>query len=182
MQESGYLDVISTIGSISTPFLVLVLAGIGWMIRSRFERIAELENNLREDRIKIYNEILEPFIILLTPDAVWKIEGNKNKNQNKDEFATKKILSLQYRMTCFRLALMGSDSVVRSFNELFQFFYSSSNSQTESKTVDIAKIMSLLGNFLLQIRKSMGNEATELDNWDMIEWFVKDARMYKENS
>jgi hypothetical protein len=28
---------------------------------------------------------------------------------------------------------------------------------------------------LLEIRKSMGNENTQLDLWEMIEWFMKDA-------
>ena len=41
-------------------------------------------------------------------------------------------------------------------------------------------MMSLLGTFLLEIRKSMGNETTALDNWDMLEWFLKDARRFRE--
>jgi len=39
--------------------------------------------------------------------------------------------------------------------------------------------LGLVGSFLLEIRKSMGNEATELDNWEMLEWFITDARKYR---
>jgi hypothetical protein len=40
-------------------------------------------------------------------------------------------------------------------------------------------MMSLLGAFLLEIRRGMGNETTKLDNWDMLEWFLTDARKYR---
>jgi len=40
--------------------------------------------------------------------------------------------------------------------------------------------MGLLAAFLLAIRKSMGNERTSLDRWDMLEWFVTDARKMRE--
>ena len=41
-------------------------------------------------------------------------------------------------------------------------------------------MMSLIGLLLLEIRKSMGNEETKLNEWDMLEWFITDARKMKE--
>jgi hypothetical protein len=41
------------------------------------------------------------------------------------------------------------------------------------------EIGKLLGSFLLEIRRSMGNEDTDLDNLEMIEWFITDARKYR---
>lgn len=38
--------------------------------------------------------------------------------------------------------------------------------------------MNLLGAFLLEIRRSMGNEMTTLSNWQMLEWFMQDARSW----
>ena len=40
--------------------------------------------------------------------------------------------------------------------------------------------MALLGTFLLEIRRSMGNEATKLTNWQMLEWFLTDARTWRD--
>jgi hypothetical protein len=69
MEEKTWLDYLTAIGSVATPVLVLILTGIGWRFRQRVERRLALEEKLREDRIAIYNDILEPFIILLTSDA-----------------------------------------------------------------------------------------------------------------
>jgi hypothetical protein len=77
MNEPSLLDYLNAVGSISTPLLVLVLTGIGWNIRTRLQRRQELEDRLREDRIKIYNAILQPFIILLMSDAAWKSDPKK---------------------------------------------------------------------------------------------------------
>jgi len=38
------------------------------------------------------------------------------------------------------------------------------------------EMLGLLGNFILEIRKSMGNETTQLDKWEMLEWWMTDAR------
>lgn len=40
--------------------------------------------------------------------------------------------------------------------------------------------ISLLSEMLLAIRKSMGNASTELDNWEMIEWFMSDSAEMKD--
>ena len=41
-------------------------------------------------------------------------------------------------------------------------------------------MVALLGRFLLEIRRSMGNEKTTLDHFDMLEWFLTDVRAYRE--
>jgi hypothetical protein len=180
MSEPTWLDYVTAFGAVATPILVLILAGIGWKIRARLERTFALEDQLREDRIATYNEILEPFILFLTPDAVWNSDP-KNKNKNKDKFAvaTQNLLSLQYRKQCFKLALMGSDGVVKAFNELFQFFYKSSDASNPLSETELKRGVTLLGSLLLEIRKSMGNEATKLDSWDMLEWWITDIRNFR---
>ena len=44
------------------------------------------------------------------------------------------------------------------------------------------KVLSLFGDFLLEIRKSTGNEKTALDNFAMVEWFIVDARKLRETN
>ena len=175
MNDLTWLDYMSAIGSVATPILVLGLAGIGWRLRSRLERQFALEDKLREDRIGTYNQILEPFIILLTSDAAWKSDP-KHKNLDKNQTAVRKMLSVDYRAQGFRLSLVGSDAVVKAYNDLMQYFFQRDEESTPAGETEIREMMSLLGQFLLEIRRSMGNEGTQLKGWDMLEWFISDAR------
>ncbi len=71
MEEKTWVDYLTAIGSLATPLLVIILSAIGWRFKSSVERKIDLENRLRDDRIDIYNQILEPFIILLMSEAAW---------------------------------------------------------------------------------------------------------------
>ncbi|MEZ9124986.1 hypothetical protein AB4145_00100 [Vibrio splendidus] len=82
MEEKHWLDVVTAIGSIATPIIVLVVSSVGWKIKQNIERKIELENKLRDDRIDIYNQILEPFIIILMSDAAWEMD-KRNRGKNK---------------------------------------------------------------------------------------------------
>ena len=83
MNDPTWLDYVAAIGSAATPILVLFLTAIGWRIRSRLERQFSLEDKLREDRIGTYNQILEPFILLLMSDAAWQSDP-KNKDVDRN--------------------------------------------------------------------------------------------------
>ena len=178
MEEKNWLDYLVAIGTISTPVLVLIVGAIVWKYRQSIERKIRLEEQLRDDRIEIYNQILEPFIVLLMSDAAWASDP-KTKNKDKFKLATSKMLSLEYRKTSFRLSLIGSDPVVTSFNNLMQDAFSRSEGSS-SLPSDIKKMVSLLGDLLLEIRRSMGNETTKIDNWGMLESFITDARKFRE--
>jgi len=178
MNEKTWLDYLTAFGSISTPVLVLFLTGLGWRIRSRLERQAALEDKLREDRIGTYNAILKPFIIILTPDTAWQADP-KHKNRDKQLTAMQTLMSLEYREQGFRLSLVGSDSVVKAYNNLLQYFYQHKTDTETQPLTEPREMMALLGQFLLEIRRSMGNEDTKLINWDMLEWFLTDARKFK---
>ncbi|MEZ8602042.1 hypothetical protein [Vibrio splendidus] len=163
MEEKHWLDVVTAIGSIATPIIVLVVSSVGWKIKQNIERKIELENKLRDDRIDIYNQILEPFIIILMSDAAWEMD-KRNRGKNKADVGSAKMLTLEYRRLGFKLALMANDEVVKAYNDMMQYLYNmNENGQPENFLKDM---MRLLGTFLIEIRKSMGNEATKLDYWD----------------
>jgi hypothetical protein len=148
--DKHWLDYLTGIGSIATPILVLALTAVGWRLRRHLDR--ELEDKLREDRINIYNHILEPFILLLMTEAAWQ-HDKQNRGKDKNEIALKQMLSLEYRKYSFKLSLVGSDDVVFAFNELMQHCYSQGDNPDTSEQ-NMKRMMSLLGNFLLQIRRS----------------------------
>ncbi len=181
MEEKIWVDYFTAIGSVATPLLVITLSAVGWRFKSSVERKIDLENRLRDDRIDIYNQILEPFIILLMTETAW-IQDKKNKNINKDELAVGKMLSLDYRKLGFKLSLMGSDPVVKSYNNLMQYFYNMEENKSNENENFLKETLELLGTFLLEIRKSMGNESTSLDHWDMCEWWMSDSRKIKNGS
>ncbi|WP_028486519.1 hypothetical protein [Thiomicrorhabdus chilensis] len=175
MEEPNWIDYVTALGALSTPVLVIILSAIGWKLRKGIERKIELEDKLRDDRVNIYNQILEPFVILLMTDTAWGMD-KKNKGKDKNNVAISQMLSLDYRRLGFKMSLMGSDSVVRSYNNLMQYFYSKGDDIENPNESDLKEMLGLLGTFLLEIRRSMGNEATDLDNWDMLEWWMTDAR------
>lgn len=176
-QSVSWIEYATAVGSIATPILVTLLGAIGWSIRARLQRRIDLEEKLRQERVDTYNKILEPFIILLMTEEAWK-KDPKNKNKDKNTETEKMWLSLDYRKTSFYLSLIGSDDVIRSYNDLMQYVFHIDQNQG-SQAVDVQKIASLLGSFLLSIRKSMGNEKTDLDEFEMLEWFMKDAQSFR---
>lgn len=178
MEEKHWIDFVVAIGSIATPILVLILTALGWKARASIERRIELENKLRDDRVEVYNQILEPFIIILMSDAAWASDKN-NKNKDKNHTATTKMLSLDYRRLGFKLSLMAPDDLVKSYNNLMQYFYNMEEMQSAKSENFLIEMLTLLGRFLVEIRKSMGNESTKLDHWDMCEWWMSDARKLK---
>jgi len=176
MAEANWLDYLTAFGSVATPLLVLALSAVGWRFKVEVERRIELESQLRDDRIAVYNKILEPFIILLTSEAAWA-QDKKQKGKDKNTLATSKMLSLEYREQGFKLSLMGSDDVVKAYNNLMQYFYTAGeNPPADPGYEHTREMLQLIGIFLLEIRRSMGNDATSLDCWDMCEWWMSDAR------
>ena len=186
--DKDLLETLGTLATLATPIILLFLGGIGWLIKSRFEasqakqsaqiiRIRELEDKLREDRIEIYNALLEPFFLLFTSEAAFATD-KKYKNKNKNDLATSKMLSVEYRQIGFKLSLIGNDQVVRAYNNLMQFFY---HAEEDSEAIEIktSHWIDLMGVLLLEIRKSMGNESSTLSNWEMVEWFMSDASKMK---
>lgn len=176
------------IATVATPILLAVLGSLGWLLRSKIEssrteqesqqaRIRELEDKLREDRIKTYNALLEPFFLLFTTEASLATDP-KFKNKNKNDVAINKMLSYEYRQVGFKLSLVASDEVVRAYNNLMQFFY---HTDADTRPLDqkTSNWIALMATLLLEIRRSMGNQSSALDRWEMIEWFMQDAAVMK---
>ncbi len=59
------LEFITACGSITTPLLALYFGNNIWRNQKSIERKIKLEENLRSDRIEIYNQILKPYILKL---------------------------------------------------------------------------------------------------------------------
>jgi hypothetical protein len=83
-----------------------------------------------------------------------------------------KLASREYRQNALRMTLIASDSVVRAYNDVMQYAFQSQSQPARPGS----EMAALLGRFLLELRRSMGNDTTKLDDWAMLEWFLGDAR------
>jgi len=149
------------------PTLLLTVGGavgglLTWIIKSKIEELKAIEEKLRKDRIKIYEQILDPYIQLLS-----NLETTKE--------AMKKIVSYEYKKTSFNLYLFGSDSVIRAYNQMMQYAFKSEATEAQ----DPHKWMVLWGKFMLEIRKSLGNKRTKLGYLEMLEGWIKDIEKIK---
>lgn len=142
------------------PLLMLIGGIITWLIKSRIEELRATEEKLRDERRKIYSEILEPIIRLFS-----------NIGEQGEKQATNKILSFDYRKTAFDLILLGSDKVVLAYNAMMQYIYKTTGT---NQTIDPYKMLKLWGCVLLEIRKSLGNKRTKLNEIDMLKFMIKD--------
>jgi hypothetical protein len=166
-----WLAYVTAAGAVATPILVAALGALGWRMRNRVERQVELERKLREDRIGVYNALLEPFIIFFMSAEAWQADP-KNRGKDKDALGGRALLSLDYKRNAFRLTVLGSDGVLKAYNALMQHFYRSGEGVTPK--TNLKQMVEKIGTLILEIRKSMGNEGTQLSNWEMLEWFLKD--------
>jgi hypothetical protein len=145
---------------ILAPSVLVVIGGIvGWIVRSRTEEYRAVREKLRAEQRAIYREILEPYIGIF---ADLKGEGISK--------AARKIVSYDYKKTAFDLNWTGSDEVVQAYNKMMQHSYKTE----EAEEKDPKEMMRLWGNLLLEIRKSLGNSRTKLDEWDMLRGMIKD--------
>ena len=75
--------------------------------------------------------------------------------------------------------MFADDNVVKAFNALQQSSYGlDSDNRGKSAQPDSIALIFRLGDFLLAIRKSVGNEKTKVNNYVMLRWMVTDMDKY----
>ncbi len=155
--------------------LLGILGLVSWTIKRQIDELKAAEESLRQDRMLIYQQVLKPIIMLFT----------KTSNKNKDQItkkATEIMGSTEYREFAFNMVLIGSDEVVRSYNKMMKVSVKS----TLDKSVTPIDLLNSLGEFLLAIRKSVGNKTTLIKPLEMISWMISDLdefqKLYSEQS
>jgi len=158
-------NVISVLSALAVPIVVLVIG-------NNFAKKTALEKSLHDKRVPLYIELLEPLIVLFAPDQA-SDKDRKFKGKSNSEIASQIIQTTGYNQKMFEMGLIAPDSVIRAFNKFYQYLYSSDG------IFDTETVMNLWGNILLEIRKSMGNNKTELHPLEMLEWKLKDISKFK---
>ena len=144
-----------------SPLLIVVGGIITWFLKSRSEELRATEERLSAERRKIYAEILAPYVKLFAGisrgDAVANDIG-------------KEITSDEYRKAIFELGLLGSDDVVHAYNDLMQYFFKLGTTGKQDMRVTVR----LWGRLRLEIRRSLGNKKTKLNEFDMLRGEITD--------
>ena len=92
----------------------VVVAWIGASNRralAQSERRANIDAQLSDKRQKLYAEVLEPFLIAITPDIVWNTDP-ATKGKDKQQLLQEAMLNMRYRQAMFQLTFIGTDEVV----------------------------------------------------------------------
>ena len=195
--STSVLDILTAIGSLVTPILIVVVSSAFLVIQRRIEagqkreealhqRALRLEEQIREERVDIYLDVLEPFVLMFAKDTSTGGRPSRRKVTSQ-QTAEEKLLSPEYRKAVFNLLLFASDDVARAFNSLMQTFYKMPSDSETSVTAEGTQPTAIdgvvaFGAFLLEVRKSIGNEGSALDKIEMLEWMITDIESLREQS
>lgn len=159
--KSEHFTLIAALGA---PILVAIGGLVTWFLKTRKEELQAIEERALERRIEIYNQILDPIIVLFTSGANQKL---------KDE-ASKKFTTVEYRKAAFNLITFGSDDMVNAYNTMMQSFYKNESDSNPKIT------MRKYANFILAIRKDLYNKNTKLKYLDMLKFMIKDIETFED--
>ena len=165
MTEPQSIDWVDLLATLATP---LVIAILGWLFLAR-QKKNELQaaryDSLRIERLEVYQTILEPFVIAFIADAVWDSDPNR-RGKTKESLMIEKIHSSEFRRAAFQMSFVGTDQVVRAYNAVMQSAFRGDLNGTSA--------VLLLAQFLLEVRRSAGNEDTKLESVEMLAGIITD--------
>ena len=132
---------------------------VGWFLKKRSEELQAVREKLREDRRRLYLELIEPYVLIFG-----------NIRTGKTEAAVQLMQSEEYKRTFFHFALFGDQDVVRAFNALMQYVYQAEKQGDLQPT----EMMGHYARLLLAIREDLGAESRKLHEADMLRGIITD--------
>jgi hypothetical protein len=158
--------------AIFTPILLTIGGIISWFLKAKREESLISEAKSREYKIETYKLLLEPFIATFTITLTEKI---KQKEINK-------LTTLEYKKTVFDLTTFGSDEAIRIFNKIMQTTFHSDEYKDENGEYTSEygnRLIALISEFLIQIRKDLYSKKTKLKRSEMLEFMITDMEKTK---
>jgi hypothetical protein len=138
----------------ATPYLLLALAGIGWLYRREYERRVAVEHQVSERKFKAYSALID--LIFDT----WKASKG-GKSSHPAQLETRMMDALK------DLMLYASDDVLI----LVQTWLD----EARGGTVKLGRF----GEIVVAIRRDMGNPKTKVTDEDVLRQLVKDYDVAK---
>ena len=149
-------------------FGTILIGALGlllWLFRQAFESIQRSKEQFRENRLKVYLEVLDPILTMLH-----QVKRGKSGRRQAPGFSED-----QFRRALVNVKLMATDEVVRALDDMITGFPDDSTRTAEENAT---KLVNLFGGLLLAIRKDLGNPTTTLTELDMLKVIVTDVEQY----
>jgi hypothetical protein len=131
----------------ATPYLLAVLAGLGWLYRREYERRRDVENQVSERKYNAYIKLINIFFDMF--------KATRGGPPVKD-------LELRMFDVNKELMLFASDRVLQIVHRWLE--------ESRRGTVDLNR----LGEIIVAIRKDMGNSRTRIRSEDMLRQLILD--------
>lgn len=158
--------------AILSPILLTIGGIISWIIKTKKEEVLNAEAKSRDFKIETYKTLLEPFIATMTFTLSDKV---KQKEINK-------LTTLEYKKAVFDLTTFGSDKAIQIFNKIMQTFFHSDKFRDDNgnyKSEYGNRLIALVSELLLQIRKDLYSKRTGLQRSEMLEFMITDIETTK---
>ena len=138
-----------------SPFLLLVLGGVGWLYRHERERRSAVERQLSEQKYRVYIELLNMFY-----------DQFEAARHGKAVAANEKLVTRMMNANR-ELIIYGSDDVARTYFEWLE---------VSKRAVEAGENASLrgFGEVVVAIRRDMGNRKTKLTADDVLRQLITD--------
>ena len=138
-----------------------------WLFKRAFESIQRSKEQFRENRLKVYLEVLDPILTMMHHVKRGRAGGKRRRGPGFSED--------QFRRALVNVKLMATDEVVRALDDMITGF-PSDGTRTEEESA--AMLVQLFGGLLLAIRKDLGNPTTTMTELDMLRVIVTDVERY----
>jgi hypothetical protein len=156
-----------------SPVLLTVGGIISWIIKSKKEEIINAEEKSREFKLETYKKLLEPFVATFTNTIDQKIRKKE----------IDKIKTLEYKRAIFDLTTFGSDKAIQIFNKIMQTFYRADEYKDDNGEYSVEygnRLIALISELMLQIRKDLYSKRTKLKRSEMLEFMITDMKNTEE--
>lgn len=157
------VDIILSLASLVVPIIALF---IGAYLQKQRDRVKTEQEVFFIKKRELYLSVIEPIMRMIS---------NAN-NKQISEKASAEILTIEYKKSCLEFTLFGNDATVKAFNNLFQVVFDQNSFQNDPEI-----LLPFLGKLNLEMRKELGNKSTRFDEFNMLEYIIKDIKSVKKN-
>ena len=157
---------------LATTVMLAVLSVFVWRYKQAVQRRAKKEDRLNDELFKLYDKVLEPYLLIMGNDQVWKA-NKKYRGKSKEEVAMGLIVKPDYQEAIFKLTLIAPHYVVSALNE-FLTHSRKVEARNEEMPGQPEDSIRQLGKLLRAVRKGFGHDFTPVRDLDMVKWFIGD--------
>lgn len=140
---------------ITTPIILTLLAGVGWLYKHEKEKRVQIEKQLSEKKYQVYIKFINLYFQLY--------ENVKNNKKMPNSEMSKTMIEIKKE-----LMMYGSDSVVKRFFIWQQF---SKDNKTNVSLIPIT-------NIIIEMRKDMGMPKSKITTTDFLKSLVRNEEEY----